>query len=205
MRDPFRPVPALLMGIVLIAGCGASPASPASASPIPSAPLSFAPTALATVSLMSTPTPSSLPVAAPIDPVMVQKFKAAFARATSREAQAVGLDVADWPAYQVALVERAITYEGFAADLEAIAFPGKVLLNGTTQDLGRDSNALIGWSKQLAVVYRQIAASASWETAKKDIVVFEGSSYPMESFLQDAGNEWSASLSLTAADLGVDL
>ena len=205
MRDSFRRVPALLMGVVLLGGCGASPASPARASSIPSAPPSFGPTALVTASPMSTPTASSLPVAAPIDPLVVQKFEAAFARAKSREAQAVGLDVADWPMYQAGLLERAITYETFAADLEAIAFPNEVLLNGVTQDLGRDSHALIGWSKQLAIVYRQVAASPSWETAKKDIVEFEGSSYPMESFLQDAAGEWTASLSLTAADLGVDL
>ena len=39
----------------------------------------------------------------------------------------------------------------------------------------------------------------------QDTVEFEGATYQMQPFLQDASGEWRASLSLTAADLGVDL
>ena len=78
-------------------------------------------------------------------------------------------------------------------------------MGGEAKALGQHSAALIGWSKELATVLRQIAAGASFEAAMQDTVQFDGSSYPMESFVKDATGEWNASLDLTASDLGVDL
>ena len=114
-------------------------------------------------------------------------------------------DPNDWRAGQVLFAKQADTYEAFARDLEAIRFPETVVLDGEVQDLGRDSSALIGWSNELATVLRQIAAARSFEAAMQENVEFDGSSYPMQSFVQDATGEWRASLSLTAADLGIDL
>ena len=101
--------------------------------------------------------------------------------------------------------KQADVYDAFASDLEAIAFPGTIVHDGEPQYLGRHAADLIGWSKELAGALRQIAKADAFEAAMQGTVEFDGSTYPMQSFLQDASGEWGASLSLTAGDLGVDL
>ena len=121
-------------------------------------------------------------------------FRAAYSRLTTALPNTSDLsDPNDWPAAQVLFTKQADAYEAFGRNLEAIRFPETVVLNGESQDLGRDSSVLIGWSKELANVARQIAASGSLEAAMQDTVEFDGSSYPMQSFLQDATSEWGAS------------
>ena len=193
----------LLIVTLLVAGCGGATSSPLVTSPVTTS----IPTGSAdAASPAAASTPNASIAATPIDPALVTGFTAAYTSLTRALPRSPDLsDPNDWVAAQVLLAKQAEAYDAFARDLEAIRFPETVVLNGESQDLGRDSSALIGWSKEIAIAVRQIAAAASFEAAMEDTVEFEGSSYPMRSFLQDATGEWAASLNLTAADLGVDI
>ena len=178
---------ALLIVLFVVAGCGGGGAG-SSATAALAASAGSAATATA-------PTPSSPQPAASIDASMVLNFKAALDRLMPASRARVAVDVADWPAYQVALNNEAEALDAFAADLEAIGLPSEV----------GQLPALIYWSRQLAIVLRQTADGASWEAAKTDTVEWEGSSYDLESFIREGTGEWAAALSLTATDLGVAL
>ena len=186
---------------LLVTGCSVSTTSPATLSP---APTSAAPTVASAAPSAAVPTPSSRLSATPIDATLVLRFEAAVARLETTLASLVEPDMRDWPAAQAHFTKQADAYQVFSQDLEAITFPDTVVLNGETKDLGRDSAALIGWSKEIAVVARQIAAAASADAAAQEMVEFGGSSYPIAAFIQDATGEWWASLGLTSDDLGLD-
>ncbi len=193
----------LLAVAFLVAGCGGTTVSPATTSPVP---MSTPTETAADGSAATVPTPSASQTATPVDATLVTSFKTAYSRLTMALPQSSDLsDPNDWAAAQVLLTKQADAYHAFGRDLEAIRFPETVVLKGESQDLGRDSSALIGWTKELATVTRQIAAAGSLEAAMQDTVEFDGSTYPIQSFLQDATGEFGASLGLTAADLGVDL
>ena len=189
----------LLTVVLLVAGCGGAATSPVITTP---APTSIATATAAPVSATPVSTPSASLAAASIDPTMVTSFTAAVSRLKRDLPTSADLsDPNDWPAAQVLFRKQADVYDAFARDLEAIPFPKP----GEGQGIGSNPAALIGWSKQLASVLRQVADAGSFEVAMQDTVEFEGATYQMQPFLQDASGEWGASLSLTAADLGVDL
>ena len=166
----------LLAIALLVAACGGT---------------SIAPVSTASPAAGSTLTP------APLDVTLVQKFGAAVRRFNENRSQTmtqfedVDLET-DWPAAQDLLSKLADDYRTYYVDLEAIPFPESVVVNGETMTLGRDFRSLIGWMKQLEVVMRQAAASASWETAQQNVIEFEGGSYTFVPFVEDATAESSA-------------
>ena len=179
----------LLAIVLLVAACGGT---------------SIAPVSTASSAAGSTLTPG------PLDASLVQKFGAAVRRFNENRSQtmtrfeAVDLDT-DWPAAQDLLSRLADDYRTYYVDLEAIPFPESVVVDGETRTLGRTFRSLIGWMKQLEVVMRQAAASASWEAAQQNAIEFEGGSYTFVPFVEDATAESSAALDLLARDLGLEL
>lgn len=138
-----------------------------------------------------------------VEATVGQRFETAFARFSKALPPRTNVDESDWPSVQAHLIKTADVYNAFGLDLAAIPFPETVILDGQTKDLRTHAVSLTGWSKELAIVLRQIAASTSFEAAMQDTVDFAGSSYPMQSFYQDATGEWRASLDLTAGALGL--
>ena len=72
---------------------------------------------------------------------------------------------------------------------------------GSPSDVGR-LPALIGWSRQLAIVLRQAADGDSWEAVKTDTIVWQGEQFEWETFIREGTGEWAAAHSLTAEYLG---
>ncbi len=225
MVRPATRVKGLLAVGLILTGCAVANTSLAPTSPDPTSSVADLPSIGAdptptfkTAESMPAPTSkyrlsaapaSSRASAVPVDPALAATFAAAWARLRTAQAGAANGDAAadpagHWPATQVASRKVADAIRAFRVDLEAMSFPDSVERNGTVWELGRDSAALIGWSKQMEDTVRKVAALPSWESTQRDTIDFQGTSYPTLAFLQDADGEWRAALHLVAEDLGVE-
>jgi hypothetical protein len=92
----------------------------------------------------------------------------------------------------------------FRLDLEAIPLPETVELDGAMVDVGRSRRAVLGWSAELEKIYKQIEASPTEEAANAATIEFEGSTYSLPAFNQDARGEFYSAISNLLRDLGVD-
>lgn len=187
----------LLAIALLVAACGGSTTSPAPTS-TPNLTAATSPTTtpgstLPAASSAAAPRPTASQTAPPIDAAAVAAFKAASARLDQGELAAGRPAESDWPAWKVAFRIRADALRAFSVDLEAISFP---------EAAHQDAKDLIFWSKEMETVYRQVGASSSWEAAMQESIEFDGSSYPMRTFIQDATGEYGASVNQMWSALG---
>lgn len=92
----------------------------------------------------------------------------------------------------------------FRLDLQAIPMPETVLRDGTMVDVKRSWSAVLGWSAELERIYKQVEDSPTEEAANAATIEFEGSTYSLPAFNQDARGEFYSAISNLLGDLGVD-
>ena len=144
------PAQGLVVVAMVVTACGGATASP-TPTPSPVATMeAVPPTAGATPTMQ--PTPSAAATVRPSTDPLAAKLLAAVERVSSAFAEIQGAGKDDWPAQRAALTRVADIYDAFAREVEA--------LDGATRNLrSNHSAALIGYSKQIAIVLRQIAAA----------------------------------------------